>query len=130
MKMGAPGLDFGMVDVREVAVAHFNAGFTPEAKGRHIISADRISLLELGKILRAKYGDAYPFPKSELPKWLVWLMAPVVGVKRKMIANNVGYFFKVNNSKSIKELGIKYRPLEESIVDFFQQMIDNNVFIK
>jgi hypothetical protein len=57
-------------------------------------------------------------------------MAPVVGVKRKMIANNVGYFFKVNNSKSIKELGIKYRPLEESIVDFFQQMIDNNVFIK
>lgn len=130
MKMGAPGLDFGMVDVREVAVAHFNAGFTPEAKGRHIISADRISILELGKILRAKYGDAYPFPKNELPKWLVWLMAPVVGVKRKMIANNVGYFFKVNNSKSIKELGIKYRPLEESIVDFFQQMIDNNVFIK
>lgn len=130
MKMGAPGLDFGMVDVRDLAIAHFNAGTMPNAKGRHIISADRMPLLELGKILRSHFGDVYPFPKKELPKWLVWLMAPAVGVKRKMIANNVGYLFKVENSKGVKELGMQYRPLKESIVDFFQQMVDNKVFEK
>jgi len=34
MKMGAPKLGIGLVDVRDVADAHFNAGFTPKAKGR------------------------------------------------------------------------------------------------
>jgi dihydroflavonol-4-reductase len=45
-----------------------------------------------------------------------------------MIWQNVGYPWRVDNSKSIRELGMKYRPIEGSMVDFFQQMIDNNVF--
>ena len=55
-------------------------------------------------------------------------MAPMAGFKRKMISRNVGYHWRVNHSKSITELKMKYRPIEESIIDFFQQMIDNNVF--
>ena len=42
MKMGAPGLDVGVVDVRDIAQAHYNAGFMPEAKGRDIISVTNI----------------------------------------------------------------------------------------
>lgn len=129
-KFGAPALDFGMVDVRDLAVAHYRAGFKAEAKGRHIISNQRMSLLDLGKILQKHFGNKYPFPKKELPKFLIWLMAPMIGVKRKMIANNVGYLFKVDNSKSKHELNMQYRPIEVSIVDFFQQMIDNGVFKK
>ncbi len=129
-KTGVPGLDFAMVDVRDLAEAHFKAGFTPEAEGRHIISADRMAVFQLGKILQNKYGSAYPFPKRELPKPLVWLAAPTVGISRKMVKNNVGYPFKVDNSKGIKALGISYRPLEESIIDFFQQIIDDGVLKK
>jgi nucleoside-diphosphate-sugar epimerase len=129
-KMGAPEFYIGVVDVRDLAVAHFNAGFLPEANGRHIVSARECSLLELAQILQVKYDSQYPFPKKILPKFVVWLMAPLAGFKRKMIRKNVGYHWSVDNSKSIRELGVLYRPVEESIIDFFQQMIDTNVFKK
>jgi len=128
MKSGAPDFSIGTVDVRDLAEAHIKAGFTPEAQGRHIISAEHAGFLEFSSILRDKYGDTYPFPKKKLPKWLVWLMAPLAGFKRKMISLNVGYPWRVDNSKSKKELDMNYRPLSESIIDFFQQMIDNGVF--
>lgn len=127
MKTGIPGFDFGIVDVRDLAVAHFRAGFMPQANGRNIISNDNIPLLGLAKMLNLRFGDSFPLPKKELPKFLVWLVAPVVGISRKMVANNVGYLFKVNNSKSIRELNMEYRPINESIVDFFQQMIDHGI---
>lgn len=127
MKMGAPKFEIGVVDVRDLAIAHFKAGFTPNAKGRHIISANRVSLLRLGQILQNHFGDKYPFPTRELPNFLVWLMAPAAGLKRKTIKQNLGYLWKVDNTKSIKELGISYRSIEESIIDFFQQMIDNKI---
>jgi len=127
MKTGLPDFHIGMVDVRDVAEAHLMAGFTPGAIGRHITSAENTSFWAVAKILQKKFGNAYPFPKRTLPKFLIWLMAPTVGLQRKMISRNVGYPWKVDNSKGIKELGMKYRPLEVSAVDFFQQMIDNKI---
>jgi nucleoside-diphosphate-sugar epimerase len=87
-------------------------------------------LLSLAKILRGHFGNKYPFPKSEFPKFLVWLFAPIAGYKRKMIKQNIGYKIAYDNSKAIKELGLKYRPVNETIIDFFQQMIDNGVIRK
>jgi nucleoside-diphosphate-sugar epimerase len=130
MKTGIPVFYIGVVDVRDLAEAHYAAGFTPEAKGRHIISAENTDFLSLSQMLQKKYGEAYPLPKRTLPKFLVWLAAPMIGFKRKMISLNVGYKWKVNNSKSINELGMKYRAIEVSIVEFFQQMVDNKVFDK
>lgn len=130
LKSGAPEFYVGTVDVRDLADAHYNAGFKPEAQGRHIVSAVESSFLAISKILQKKYGNAYPFPKTKIPKMLVWLMAPSVGFKRKMIWRNVGYHWLVDNTKSKKELGITYRPLEESVIDFFQQMIDIGAFKK
>jgi dihydroflavonol-4-reductase len=46
------------------------------------------------------------------------------GMTRKMINRNVNYPWRADHSKSVKELGMTYRPMEESVVDFFQQMID------
>ena len=59
----------GVVDVRDVAEAHFQAGFTPEAKGRYITSAHNTNVLEMTQALLLKYGDIlYPIPKKTLPK--------------------------------------------------------------
>jgi dihydroflavonol-4-reductase len=55
---------------------------------------------------------------------MVWLVAPLVGFTRKMISRNVGYKWQVDNSKGRRELGISYRPMETTVVEFFQQMID------
>ena len=130
MKMGAPGLDLGVVDVRDVAEAQIRAGFKPEAKGRHIVSNTHKTFLQLADLLRPQYGAEYPLPKKELPKWLVWLVAPTQGIKRKMVSNNFGYQWLVDNSKSKKELGLEYTSIEQTMKEFFQQMIDHDVFKK
>ncbi|WP_018343661.1 NAD-dependent epimerase/dehydratase family protein [Cytophaga aurantiaca] len=127
MKFGIPEFYIGVVDVRDVAEVHFKAGFTPQAKGRYITSAENTGLLPLANILKKKYGTAYPFPSRYLPKPLVWLLAPLAGFKRKMISRNVGHEWKVDNSKSIQELGVHYRPIEESITEMFQQLADNGI---
>jgi len=129
MKAGVPDWGMGVVDVRDLAEAHYRAAITPGAKGRHITSGHNSSFPELAKALREHYGDAYPFPKKALPKWLVWLVGPIMdkGMTRKMVSLNVNHTWRADNSKSVKELGMTYRPLAESIVDFFEQMTQSGL---
>lgn len=123
-KFGAPAFNLGAVDVRDLAVAHFNAGYMPQASGRHIVSAETVSFLSIADILRKTYGNTYPFPSRALPKFMVWLMAPTVGFSRKMIARNVGFPRKADNRKSIEKLKITYRPMDETVTEFFKQMVE------
>ena len=129
MKAGAPRMGFGVVDVRDLAEAHYRAGFLPEAAGRHIISGHNTDLLEMAATLVPKFGDAYAIPRKALPKWLLWLVGPMMDktMTRKIISQNVNLPWKADNRKSIRELGMSYRPLEESMVDFVQQMVDNGL---
>ena len=131
MKAGVPDLGLGAVDVRDLAEAHLRAAFLPTAAGRNIISGHNTSLLGIAKALLPKF-DAYPVPRRNLPKWLVWLVAPIVdkATTRKFVSRNVGYAWSADSSKSMRELGMVYRPLENSIRDMFQQMIDNGLIPK
>lgn len=127
LKSGVPNVGFGVVDVREVAQAHFTAGFTPEAQGRYILHGHDSSFPDMANALLDRYGDRYPIPRKTLPKWLVWLVGPIMdkALARKWISRNVNYPWRGDNSKSRKELGIQYRPLKNSMEDLFQQMIDS-----
>ena len=109
--------------------AHLAAAYIPEANGRHIISGHESDLFEMAQALVPKYGDQYPLPRKAMPKWLVWLVAPMVNkaMTRKIVSLNVNVLWKADNSKSVRELGVTYRPLEESLCDMFQQMIDNEI---
>jgi nucleoside-diphosphate-sugar epimerase len=126
-RLGVPSFSIGVVDVRDLAEAHYNAGFLPEANGRHIISAQETSLLSLSQMLSTHFGNDFHFAKGTLPRLMVLLMAPLAGFKRKMIKRNIGYPWRADNSKGIKVLGMKYRPVEKSITDMFQQMIDSGL---
>ena len=130
LKAGSPRWGFGLVDVRDLAEGHYRAAFTPEAKGRYIIAGHNSDLADLATPLRAHFGDAYPFPKRTMPKWLVWLVGPLVNkaMNRKTVALNVGLPWIGDNGKSVRELGMSYRPLEETVVDFFQQLVDSGTF--
>jgi nucleoside-diphosphate-sugar epimerase len=129
MKMGAPKLGVGVVDVRDVAEAHFRAGYTPEAHGRYITSAHNTNFLEMGMILLPKYGSKYPLPKRALPKWLLLVVGPFVNklFTRKFIRNNVNVPWNADNSKIKKELGITFKPLKETMEDSFQMLIDEGI---
>lgn len=132
MKTGAPKMGMGVVDVRDLAEAHFRAAFTPEAKGRYITSGHNTDFSEMAETLIEKYGDDYPIPRRVMPKWLVWLVGPMVNkaLTRKMVSLNVGLPWKGDNGKTIRELGMHYRPLEESMNDFFGQMIESGLVPK
>ena len=131
-KAGAPNWNLGVIDVRDLAEAHLKAAFVPEAKGRYIISARGSSFPEIAAILREHFGNKYPFPKKVLPKALVWMFGPILNpaLTRKSISCNINYRWDADNSKGIKDLGMEYRPFKDSVVDFFQQMIDNGYFEK
>ncbi|MDF3129101.1 NAD-dependent epimerase/dehydratase family protein [Kiritimatiellaeota bacterium B1221] len=132
MKAGAPRLGLGAVDVRDVADAHIQAAFSPEAEGRYIVSAHNTDLLELGRSLLDKYGNDYPLPRKALPKWLVWLVGPLVNktLTRKVIKLNIDLPWKADNSKGINALGLSYRPLKTSMEEMFQQLIDHNLITR
>ena len=129
MKSGAPPLEIGSVDVKDVAEAHFKAAYVESANGRNILYNKSLSLLDMAKIIKNKFGDDWALPKGEAPKWLIWLIGPLMDktLTRKMVSNNFKHPWRADNSKSIKELGIEYTPIEKCIEDMFQQMIDNGI---
>ncbi len=132
MKSGVPNLGMGFVDVRDVANAHYKAGYTPEAKGRHITSAYNSNFLEVAQILHKKYGKEYPVPNKALPKWLLWFIGPLVNkvITRRFVKNNINHAFKANNSKIRKELGIEFRPFETTLYETFEDLISHDLLKK
>lgn len=129
-KQGMPDLGGVQVDVRDVAQAHILAGFNEKSSGRHITAGSNARFIELANILRDHFGDAYPFPNKVVPKFLIWLMAPRIGFSRKFVSKNVGHKFNADNSYSKEDLGLEYRPLEETLVDHFQQILDDGLIEK
>ena len=129
-KMGAPRLGLGMVDVRDLAQAHLAAAYLPQAGGRNIVSAHDTHLLELALCLRARFGAEYPLPRRALPKWLLWLVAPSQGIERAFVARNVNVPWHADDSKAVRELGLSYRPMQETVEDMFAQMIDAGAFAR
>ncbi|WP_208978060.1 NAD-dependent epimerase/dehydratase family protein [Labrenzia sp. 011] len=131
MRLGAPKLGIGAVDVRDLARAHVAAGFTPAAQGRYIVSGHDTNILELGKALVEKYGNTYPVPRKSVPKSLVWLLGPLMsGISRRFVSNNVDVKWRADNTRSKRDLAMTYRPLKLSMEDMFQQMIDAGTFGK
>ena len=129
-KMGAPALNIGCVDVRDVAEAHYKAGFIPEANGRHVCSAENLSFMKLADMLRPNYGEKYPLPKKTLPKWLMMLMGPLAGIPRQFIRDNVGYPWKADNSKIKRELNMEFIPIDKTVNEFFEQIESTDAFKK
>jgi nucleoside-diphosphate-sugar epimerase len=110
-KKGVPPVDFGIVDVRDVAEAHMRAGFVPEAQGRHITYAEVRNFDWMADVIRAEFGNDWPLPDhsdqaDREPKW------------------------RADNSKSKRELGLVYGPASKAVIDMFAQQIDVGVFSK
>lgn len=122
----AADLGMGVVDVRDVADAHVRAGFLPDAQGRHVLVGSSTSIMAMGKALQGRWSSL-KLPKRTAPKWVLWLAAPMVGLTREFVKKNVGLPWMADASKSERELGLTYRPLEETLGDFAQQLVDGGV---
>ena len=73
---GCPRLEFGGVDVRDVADLHLRAMTDAAAQGERFlaVAGDFVSLVEIGRMLKSRLGAAAKrVPTRELPDWLVRL---------------------------------------------------------
>lgn len=129
LRFGTARMGVGMVDVRDVAEAHYRAAYTPSAKGRYITSAHNTDFLELAQALEDKYGDDYPIPTRALPKWLLLIVGPMINkfLTRRTIKNNVNIPWNADTSKIKKDLNMSFRPMKETMEDSFQTIIDNDI---
>lgn len=127
-KTGVPNLSLGVVDVRDVAKVHVQAAFNELAKGKYIAVAKTLTLLEISKLLNVeKYGLENKLPQKELPKALIWLIAPLIGMQRKYVANNINYPITFDNVRSRSQLGVKYFSTEETLNKHIEQLVKSGL---
>ncbi|MGW0826150.1 NAD-dependent epimerase/dehydratase family protein [Streptomyces sp. NPDC002845] len=118
---GAPDFSFTTADVRDVAEAHIAAAEQPDAKGRYIVAAEMMtSFHEMSRIVRTRYPRDLRLPRTPLPHWPVRILGPAFGLTQDYIRKHLGIRFRVDNSRSVHELGMTYRPIEQTVLDHYE----------
>ncbi|MET7472896.1 NAD-dependent epimerase/dehydratase family protein [Streptomyces sp. NPDC005648] len=118
---GAPDFSFTTVDVRDLADAHIAAAETPDAHGRYILAAETMSSFhEMARIIRTRYPRDLRLPRTRLPHWPVRILGPAFGLTQDYIRKHLGIRFEVDNRRGVRELGISYRPVEETLLDHYE----------
>jgi len=117
---GAPNFSFTFVDVRDVAEAHVRAAELPTASGRYILARpEMVSMAEMSRIIRERYPARVAVPRHSVPDWAVRVLGPRFGLTQDYIGKHLGIRFAVDNHRSVEELGIDYRPVQETVLDHF-----------
>ncbi|WP_333778664.1 NAD-dependent epimerase/dehydratase family protein [Streptomyces sp. IBSBF 3136] len=118
---GAPDFSFTTADVRDVADAHIAAAESPGAHGRYIVAAETMtSFHEMSRMIRARHPHDPRLPRTALPHWPVRILGPAFGLTQDYIRKHLGIRFRVDNSRGIRELGLTYRPLEQTLLDHYE----------
>jgi nucleoside-diphosphate-sugar epimerase len=118
---GLPDWSMATVDIREVGQAHIAAARDPNASGRYILAdKEMTSLVDMARILRKVHKFPLLLPKYRLPNWLVMTFGPWWGLRRDYMRKHLGIRFRIDNARSIRELGVIYRPIEETLIDHYQ----------
>ena len=122
---GCPRLNFGLVDVRDVADLHLRAMTHPAAKGERFLASagDFFWIRDIATVLKLRMGAAARrVPTRELPNWLVRLAAlrdPAI----RLITPELGKVKNATSEKARRILGWTPRSNEESIVATAQSLL-------
>jgi dihydroflavonol-4-reductase len=120
---GVVSLTWGLVDVRDVADAHVRAMETPAASGRYICAGHTGSMRAVVDLLKKNgWADGHKLPTlgldnaagSLVVKLASYLQPKGVG---SYLRTHVGRVPRYDTSKIQRELGMRFRPLEPSILE-------------
>jgi nucleoside-diphosphate-sugar epimerase len=120
---GIVGLTWGFVDVRDVATAHIRAMDTAQASGRYICAGETASMRTVvGLLKKHGWADGYKLPTIGLDNAVgnvivrlgSYLQPGGVG---SYLRTHVGRVPRYDSGKIRRELGMTFRPLEQTIVD-------------
>lgn len=115
---GCPRLQFGLVDVRDVADLHLRAMTDPAANGERFLAAagDFLSVREIAQVLKRRLGArARRVPTWQLPDWLVRLAALADPTVRQILPE-LGKVKNATNAKARRLLGWTPRSNEDAII--------------
>ena len=116
-------LQFGYVDVRDVATAHILAMQNPASNGERFALAEKdLWYKDVAKVLKSNGFDKAP--TFAVPVWLAKILANF-SKELKITLPYLGRLRSVKNTSKAKDiLGWNPRPAEESIVEIAQQIQD------
>jgi nucleoside-diphosphate-sugar epimerase len=126
---GCPRLNFGVVDVRDVADLHLRAMSDPAARGERFlaVAGDFMSLLEIANLLRDRLGAAArKVPRRELPDWVVRLGA-LFNPAARQILPELGKFKNASNAKARRVLQWAPRSNDESLLATADSLVRLNL---
>jgi dihydroflavonol-4-reductase len=123
-----PRLGFTFVDVRDVADLHIRAMPDPAGGGERFLAVDRFLWMEdVGRILRERLGTAASkVPRRTAPNLMVRAMALFDPAARSVVGD-LGKKTTYSADKAMTQLGWAPRPVEDSIADCAQSLIDHGV---
>jgi dihydroflavonol-4-reductase len=120
-------LDWGFVDVRDVADAHIAAMMTPKASGRYICASANMTMTEVVALMKEN-----GYAKSKLPKFSLvgsfgtalmklasYTQPPGVG---SYLRTHLGRKLRFDNSRIRKDFGFTFRTPAESIKDTLRDL--------
>jgi dihydroflavonol-4-reductase len=121
-----PDISFNVVDVKDVAAMHVKAITTDAAKGqRFIASAGMRSFVNIAKTL----AEAFPARKittRQAPSILIRFLALFDGEIRAVLPS-LGHHTGVSSAQAQKVLGIEFIPVEKSLVETANFLLDNQI---
>lgn len=125
---GIMSLTWGFVDVRDVSDAHVRALDNPSAKGRYICANATLSMREVVDLLqRNGYGN-HKLPKMGLDCAVGDYAARLgsyfqpAGVGQ-YLRTHVGRVPRFDNGKIQRDLGLRFRPLDQTILDTVADLV-------
>jgi dihydroflavonol-4-reductase len=121
---GVPLLSFGFVDVRDVAEAHARALEVDRPSARYICSHEVWWLRDVAAILR-RHFPGERVPRLLIPSPLMFLV-PLFEkrVTYSFLRKHLGRWKQYSNERIRAELGITFRPVEESLVDTARSILE------
>ena len=117
-----PRIGMAFVDVDDVAFAHCNAAFAPNARGRYLISApEPMFMLDYSNLLKPEYAER-KLPFLTLPMWLLWFAVKVLGHTKAtdydLIAASAFRLPRFDTGKAARDLGLtEYFPVKKTAID-------------
>lgn len=125
---GVPDISFTVVDVREVAMAHVAAAERPAARGRYLLARrEMVSLHDIARIVRRHGATGWRVPRHRVPDWAVRLVGPRFGLTPDYLRGHLGLRFTVDSRRSTDELGVVYRPVEDTVRDHWTAWRDQRL---
>jgi nucleoside-diphosphate-sugar epimerase len=122
-RTGVPKGMHAVVDVRDVAKAHLLAAFSPVTGYRFIAAPNHTTFADMAAIVRQSFPHL-PVPARSVPTWLFLLVGPFLGYPARFIRRNIGYEIWFDNTLIREKLGMTFRPLEETLVDQVEQLLN------